>query len=165
MAAGEDLSAADQDARIDAERVTDQAEHDERADAEPAAAHRKAKATAAAAQSAATVVATVLDVIAATEIIVTHGAFPSFQLAAPGCRHRSNLRKRKISIPLINNPPGKNCLARKNCRIKSIFTLARQCVASRLVSPASPAASPESEYLSHGCVASRGVCKGAPHSI
>src|SRR3984893_6284071 len=47
--------------------------------------------------------------------------------------------------------------------IKSIFTLPGQCSASRLFSPASPTASPESEYLSHGCVASRGVCKGAPH--
>ena len=68
-----------------------------------------------------------------------------------------------ISIALINNPPGKNSLARKNYRVKSIFTLPRQCMASRLFSPASPTASPESEYLSHGCVASRGVCKGAPH--
>src|SRR5258708_14797960 len=49
--------------------------------------------------------------------------------------------------------------------IKSIFTLPLQGIASRLFSPASPTASPESEYLSHGCVASRGVCKGAPHSI
>src|ERR1700733_3219809 len=74
------------------------------------------------------------------------------------------LRQRKISIALINNPPGKNCLARKNCPVKSIFTLARQCTASRLFGPASPAASPESEYVSHGCVASPGVCKGPPQS-
>ena len=37
--------------------------------------------------------------------------------------------------------------------------------ASRLFGPASPTASPESEFLSHGCVASRGVCKGAPHKF
>jgi hypothetical protein len=36
---------------------------------------------------------------------------------------------------------------------------------SRFVGPASPTASPESEFLSHGCVASRGVCKGAPHKF
>src|SRR6266576_796048 len=75
---------------------------------------------------------------------------------------------RKISIPLINNPPGKNCLAINNnlsAIDNPVFTSTRQCTASRLFSPASPAASPESEYLSHGCVASRGVCKGAPHSI
>src|SRR6266699_6591670 len=75
---------------------------------------------------------------------------------------------RKISIPLINNPPGKNCLAINNnlsAIDNPVFTSTRQCTASRLFSPASPAASPESEYLSHGCVASRGVCKVAPHSI
>src|SRR3954469_6303488 len=42
-AAGEDLGAADQDARIDAEGVADQAEHDDGADAEPAAAHGEAE--------------------------------------------------------------------------------------------------------------------------
>jgi hypothetical protein len=42
-AAGEDFRAADQDARIDAEGITDKAEHDDGADAEPAAAHRKAE--------------------------------------------------------------------------------------------------------------------------
>src|SRR3954447_4452685 len=36
---------------------------------------------------------------------------------------------------------------------------------SRLFGPASPTASPESEFLSHGRVASRGVCKGAPHKF
>ena len=39
-AAGEDFGAADQDARIDAEGVADQAEHDDGADAETAAADR-----------------------------------------------------------------------------------------------------------------------------
>jgi|SRR3954470_13138226 hypothetical protein len=39
---------------------------------------------------------------------------------------------------------------RKIFPVKSIFTLPRQCVASRLLGPASPTASPESEFLSHG---------------
>jgi len=73
-------AAADQQPRVNAERITDQAEHDDGADAETAAADRKADA-AATAHSAATVVATVFDVVAATEIIVTHGAVPSFQFA------------------------------------------------------------------------------------
>src|SRR3954465_7246306 len=83
-------------------------------------------------------------------------------------------QSRKISNPLINNPPGKNCLGAPplaislgnlfsaTLPIKSIFTLRGQCIASRLFSPASPTASPESEQLSHGSVASRGVCKGPP---
>jgi hypothetical protein len=66
-------------------------------------------------------------------------------------------QSRKISIPLINNLPGKNCLERRffaislgnlfsaTLPIKSIFTLRGQCTASRLFSPASPTASPESE--------------------
>ena len=78
-AAGENFRAADQDARIDAEGVpADKAEHDDGADAEPAAAHRK---TEAAAHAAAGIVATVLDIVAATEIIVTHRAYsPSLPL-------------------------------------------------------------------------------------
>src|SRR6202043_2986626 len=98
-AAGENLRAADQDARIDPERVADKAEHDDGADAEPAAAHRKAEA-AATAHSAAIVAATVLDVVAAAEIIVTHGGLSS----GPACRRRirrpSTRQSGKISIPL-----------------------------------------------------------------
>jgi hypothetical protein len=48
----------------------------------------------------------------------------------------------------------------------SRFLLCRcNVTASRLFGPASPTASPESESLSHGSVASRGVCKGAPHKF
>jgi hypothetical protein len=76
----QNFRAADQDARIDAERVADQAKHNDGADAEPAAAHRKAKA-AATAHSAAIVTATIFDVVAAAEVIVTHGGFSLIQLA------------------------------------------------------------------------------------
>src|SRR5262249_3107332 len=69
VAAVEDFGAADQDARIDAESIPDQAEHDDGADAEPAAAHRQAEAAAATHSTLAT---TVLDIVAAAEIIVTH---------------------------------------------------------------------------------------------
>ena len=77
-AAVENFGAADQDARIDAEGVADKAEHDQGADAKPAAADRKTESASPAAAAAA--VATVIDVVAATEIIVTHGAFPSFHV-------------------------------------------------------------------------------------
>ena len=80
VAAGENFGTADQDARIDAEGVADDAEHDDGADAEPAAAHRQAEA-ATAAHSAAAVVATVIDIVAAAEVIVTHGGISSSQLA------------------------------------------------------------------------------------
>jgi hypothetical protein len=79
-AAGENFRAANQDARIDAERVADQAENNNGADAEPAAAHRNAKATTSA-SAAAIIAATVFDVVAAAEIIVTHGGFSPFRLA------------------------------------------------------------------------------------
>src|SRR3954452_5130826 len=48
----------------------------------------------------------------------------------------------------------------------SRFLLCRfNVTVSRLFGPASPTASPESEFLSHGRVASRGACKGAPHKF
>ena len=68
-AAGDHFGAADQHARIDAERPADQAEHDHGADAEPAAADRKAETAAA---EAAAVTAIVLDIVAAAEIIPAH---------------------------------------------------------------------------------------------
>src|SRR5205085_8820889 len=84
-----------------------------------------------------------------------------------GARFKGFARlKRRFPVSVINNPPGKNCLAihaYQAAHDNPVFTSARQGSASRLFSPASPTASPESEYLSHGCVASRGVCKGAPH--
>jgi len=80
LAAGQNFRAADQDARIDAEGVSDQAKDDDGADAEPAAAHRNAKA-ATTAHSAAIIAATVFDVVAAAEVIVTHGGFPLIQPA------------------------------------------------------------------------------------
>src|SRR5580700_8078594 len=87
-AAGKNLRAADQDARIDAEGVADQTEHDDGADAEPtAAADRQAET--AAAQPAAAVIAAVLDVVAAAKIIVTHGPISSFHFApAASCPAR-----------------------------------------------------------------------------
>src|SRR5712664_3114768 len=78
LPAGENFRAADQDARIDAEGVADETEHNDRADAEPAAAHRQTEATAA---TAAAVIATVIDIVAAAEVIVTHGGFSSFRSA------------------------------------------------------------------------------------
>src|SRR5258708_6295222 len=69
---GENFRAADQDARIDAEGVADETEHDHGADAEPAAAHRKTEAAATTTAAAAAVIATVIDIVAAAEVIVTH---------------------------------------------------------------------------------------------
>src|SRR5205085_4576940 len=121
-AAGEDFGAADQDARVDAEGIAEQAEHDDGADAEPAtAAHRNAKA-AATAHAAAAVVATVFDIVAAAKIIVTHGGFPL--IAVAGRRICGNLtpHRRKISVPLINSPPGKHCLVHLSVHGRSIST-------------------------------------------
>ncbi len=94
-AAGENFRPADQDARVDAEGVAEQAEHDDGADAEAAAAHRDTEA--AATHAAAAVVATVLDVVAAPEIIVTHGGFPSFR---PVCAASTRQRGKHVKFPL-----------------------------------------------------------------
>ncbi len=77
VAAGQDFGAADQDARIDSESIADQTEHDNGADAEPATAHRQTKTATTATHSAAAIVATVFNVVAAAEIIVTHGGVSS----------------------------------------------------------------------------------------
>ncbi len=99
-AAGEDLGAADQDARIDAEGIADQAEHDDGADAQTAAAHRQAEPASAAAH-AATAVAAILNVVAAAEIIITHGGFPSGpQLASFGRRSAKAQRATHVKFPM-----------------------------------------------------------------
>ena len=99
---------------VDAERIANDAKYDDCANAEAAAAHREAKA-AATAHSAATVVAPVIDIVAAAKIIVTHGGISSSRLIAQKYLTRQS---RKISIPLINNPPGKYCLVRKGPQIR-----------------------------------------------
>jgi hypothetical protein len=63
-AARQNFGAADQDAGIDAERPADQAEHDDRPDAQSAAADRKTKAPAATGFAAA-----ILDVAALFQVI------------------------------------------------------------------------------------------------
>src|SRR5262249_8451289 len=62
-AALQDFGAADQDARINAEGVGDEAEHDDGANAKAAAAHGQADAAATAHHAAARVVAAVFDVV------------------------------------------------------------------------------------------------------
>ena len=71
--AGEDFGASDQQPWINPERVANQAQHDDGADAEPATSHRKAKAAAA---HSAIFAATVLDIVAAAKIIIAHRGFP-----------------------------------------------------------------------------------------
>src|SRR5215468_10796307 len=71
-AAVHDLGAADQDARIDAERPAEQAENDDGSDPDAAAADRDAHTAAA---EATFVAARVLDIVAAAKIIPTHDGF------------------------------------------------------------------------------------------
>src|SRR5205814_3465209 len=77
-AARENFRATDENARIDSERVAHESEHDDGADAESAAAHRQTEA--ATAHSTAFIVATVLDILAATEVIVAHGGISSLKI-------------------------------------------------------------------------------------
>src|SRR3974390_3831937 len=74
------LGAADQYARIDAERPSDQAEHDYCSNTESAATDRHANAAAITAAEAAGI-AVVFDIVAAAEIIPTH------QFASPTVDH------------------------------------------------------------------------------
>jgi hypothetical protein len=67
------LGAADEDARIDAERPTNQAEHDDCSDSEAAAPDRDTDASAS--TETAVVTSTVFNVVAAAEIVPTHREF------------------------------------------------------------------------------------------
>jgi hypothetical protein len=67
---GQDLGAADEQARIDAERPADEAERHDRTDAQSAAADRKAETTSAAAKTA--LFASILDVAAFRQIVQAH---------------------------------------------------------------------------------------------
>jgi len=77
----DDLGAADQYARIDAERPSDQAEHDYCSNTESAATDRYASAAAAITAAEAAGIAVVFDIVAAAEIIPTH------QFASPTVDH------------------------------------------------------------------------------
>src|SRR4051794_27705370 len=67
-AAADHLSAADQQARVDAERVADDAENDDGADAETTATERETKA----APAASAIAAAIFDVVALRQIIKPH---------------------------------------------------------------------------------------------
>ena len=79
VAAGEDLGAADQQARIDAERPADEAEHHDGADRQPAAAHGQPPKPPPPAAATAALAATILDIAAFRQIFQAH----AFLLAVP----------------------------------------------------------------------------------
>jgi hypothetical protein len=81
--AAQDLGPADEQAWIDAERPADQAERDDRADAQSATADRQAEPSTAAAETA--VVASIFDVAAFRQIVQPHGfaSLPAGRAAAP----------------------------------------------------------------------------------
>src|SRR5262249_40462075 len=88
--AGQDLGAADQQARIDAERPPDEPEHDDGADPQASGADRHAHAAAAAA-----FVAPILDVVAAAEILPAHLPLPYRATAFSPTDRRKSTRSRK----------------------------------------------------------------------
>jgi len=67
------LGAPDQQARVDAERIADDADHHDGADAEPAPAHADRKTTTSAPAAVAT---TILDIVALRQIVVAHPSSP-----------------------------------------------------------------------------------------
>src|SRR5262252_148236 len=74
-AAGQNFGAADQNARIDAERPADQAQHHDGADPETAATDREAET--ATAEAAARFTAAILDIVALLGFVQTHCCAPS----------------------------------------------------------------------------------------
>src|SRR6185312_9678737 len=83
------------------------------ADAEAATPH--AKSASASAHSATVTITTVVDVVAAAKIIITHGVRPCVQIDRDIAATRRH--QRKISTSLINSLPGNNCLARSRQRV------------------------------------------------
>ncbi|WP_274104319.1 hypothetical protein, partial [Bradyrhizobium sp. WBAH30] len=73
----------------------------------------------------ATFVATILDVVAAAEVIVAHGGLSSGvpDLSFDGARKRESSTRhiRKISVAFINIVAGKNCLVRQPVDASKFF--------------------------------------------
>jgi hypothetical protein len=131
--ASKDFRATDQDAWIDTDGPAHKAEHKDGANAEAAAARDAKTAPTAAAKSTAIVIAPVVDVVAATKIIVAHGGSPSFH-SSGAKRARINAHQRQDFHEQINTAPGKNCLARKSSQKAGdnhTFTSLRHSAVSR----------------------------------
>src|SRR6266571_1852717 len=90
-AAAENLGAADQEPRVDAERPAENPEHDQRADAHPARADREAKAAPAV---TALLAAAILDVVAARQLIPAHS-----RLLSPATVARIERARSEREIP------------------------------------------------------------------
>src|SRR3954464_8097655 len=81
---------------------------------------------------------------------------------------RDEIRNTLQNAAIASDPPRGRRIARsvlESGRVSRFLLCRFNVLISRLFGPASPTASPESEFLSHGSVASRGVCKGAPHKF
>src|ERR1041385_445738 len=84
-AAADHLGSADQEARIDAERIADDAENDDGADAEAATAHREAKS----APAAPAIAASIFNVVALRQIFKAHSFLLSPRRDIPRRRYLS----------------------------------------------------------------------------
>ena len=127
-AAGQNLRAVDQHARIDAEIPADQADDDDGADAEPAGAARHAAARRAR-------FAIVFDIVAAAEIIPTHLSL-SFAIRNRTCKlfwWPFTVEKAAIATFAINQVfPGIYCLVRARFRLSRFLPWARHDPVRRL---------------------------------
>ena len=144
-AAVHDLGAADQDARIDAERPADQAEHDDGSDAEAAAPDRDTDAAAAAKPPSSPRLSSTLSLRrkSSQRIVNSSEAFTAIiaELRARVQRLLECSTRHTASDPII----GRICpVASRNH--KPLFYLARSRCGLSVVGPASPTASPESEF-------------------
>src|SRR6185369_10437447 len=105
--------------------------------------------------------ATILDVATFRQVIILHRQASSHVLPSspPGLSWCAE------TVRFLEYKAPANFAQWSASLIKPFFTLVRHHACQSVVGPASPAASPEFRVLSHGCVASRGVLKGAPRSI
>ncbi len=94
--AGEDFGAADQEPRVDAERIADDAQNDDGADAEATTADRHA----AAAETSAAVAAAIIDIPAFRQIIQAHCHSPSPNPAIVAGQH---VEVQSTRLPALDN--------------------------------------------------------------
>src|SRR5712691_5029593 len=93
-AAAENLGAADQEPRVDAERPAENPEHDQRADAHPAGADRKA-----APAGVALLAAAILDVVAARQLIPAHSWLLSLATVAGSSAREASAKSGLRAVP------------------------------------------------------------------
>ena len=150
LAAAENLRAADQQPRIDAERLADDAEHHDGADAEPAASHREAASQPPPDPPPSPRRSSTLSLCGRSSQRMFDSPSPALGNSCRVFLVKLQSRLHRVTATITN--PCKTIWFRSDLSgrplrtVKSIFTVSGHPSRRRFVGPASPTASPESEF-------------------